>query len=153
TEQALQQFVNQSPWDLTAVLQRYRHHLATAVAVPAGVIIVDDTSFPKKGTHSVGVARQYCGAVGTRENCQDSVSLHYTAPGGDDPLALRLYLPESWTSDPARLDKARVPAAARTFQPKWRIALNLLDQVQAAPLPHRAIVADAGYGVVPEFRR
>jgi SRSO17 transposase len=153
TEQALQQFVNQSPWDTTAVLRRYRRRLAGAFADPAGVIIVDDTSFPTKGTHSVGVARQYCGAVGKREHCQVAVSLHYGAPGGDYPLALRRYLPERWTGDPARLDKARVPAAARVFRPKWRIALDLLDQVRAEGLPHRASIADAGSGVVPEFRR
>jgi SRSO17 transposase len=94
TEQALPQFVNQSPWDPTPVLQRYRRRLAAAFADPAGVLLVDDTSFLKKGTQSVGMARQYCGAVGKRENCQVAVSLHDAAPGGDYSLALRLERPE-----------------------------------------------------------
>jgi SRSO17 transposase len=153
TEQALQQFINQSPWDHAAVLQRYRALLAAAFADPAGVLLIDDTSFPKKGLSSVGVARQDCGAAGKRENCQVAVSLHYAASGGDYPLALRLYLPETWTSAPARLDAARVPEGERAFRAKWRLALDLLDQVRAEGLPHRAVVADAGYGEVGAFRR
>jgi SRSO17 transposase len=151
-EQNLQQFINQSPWDPAPVLAAYRARLAQLLARPAGVIVVDDTSFPKQGRHSVGVARQYCGALGKRANCQVAVSLHYATAVGDYPLALRLYLPESWTSDPARLDKARVPETERTFQTKWQIALDLLDAVRAEGLPHAVIVADAGYGVVTEFR-
>jgi SRSO17 transposase len=151
-EQRLQQFVNQSPWEPAPVLAAYRARLAEILARPAGVIVVDDTSFPKQGRHSVGVARQYCGALGKRANCQVAVSLHYATTAGDYPLALRLYLPESWTSDPARLDEARVPDTERTFQTKWQIALDLLDAVRAEGLPHTVVVADAGYGVVTEFR-
>jgi SRSO17 transposase len=151
-EQRLQQFVNQSPWEPAPVLAAYRARLAQILARPAGVIVVDDTSFPKQGRHSVGVARQYCGALGKRANCQVAVSLHYATTAGDYPLALRLYLPESWTSDPARLDEARVPDTERTFQTKWQIALDLLDAVRAEGLPHTVVVADAGYGVVTEFR-
>ena len=109
TEQALQQLINQSPWDHQAVLRTYRRVLAAAFADPAGVIVIDDTGFAKKGTHSVGVARQYSGTLGKRDNCQVAVSLHYAAPGGDYPLTLRLYLPESWTDAPDRL---RRPACA-----------------------------------------
>src|SRR5215204_4457218 len=151
-EQRLQQFVNQSPWDAAPVLQAYRARMAAAFARADGLLVVDDTSFPKQGRHSVGVARQYCGALGKRANCQVAVSLHYAAAAGDYPLTLRLYLPESWTNDPARLDEARVPAGERTFQTKWQIALDLLDEVRAEGLPHAVVVADAGYGVVTEFR-
>jgi SRSO17 transposase len=151
-EQRLQQFVNQSPWDPAPVLAAYRAGLAQALAHPAGIIVVDDTSFPKQGRHSVGVARQYCGALGKRANCQVAVSLHYATPAGDYPLALRLYLPESWTSDPARLKQARVPEAEQTFQTRWQLALSLLDLVRAEGLPHAVVVADAGYGVGTEFR-
>src|SRR5215216_3434467 len=98
-EQRLQQFVNQSPWDPAPVLAAYRAGLAQALAHPAGIIVVDDTSFPKQGRHSVGVARQYCGALGKRANCQVAVSLHYAGREGDYPLALRLFLPEAWTAD------------------------------------------------------
>src|SRR5690349_22866896 len=97
-EQALQQFVNQSPWDEQAVLRRYRACMAQTFADPAGIFVIDDTSFPKQGKHSVGVQRQYCGALGKRANCQAAVSVHYVSPQGHYPLALRLYLPHSWTS-------------------------------------------------------
>src|SRR5215475_8215970 len=107
-EQNLQQFINQSPWDPAPVLAAYRARMAAAFARPDGVLLIDDTGLPKQGRHSVGVARQYCGAVGKRANCQVAVSLHYATATADYPLALRLYLPEPWTADPARLDRARV---------------------------------------------
>jgi SRSO17 transposase len=81
-----------------------------------------------------------------------AVSLHYATPTTDYPLALRLYLPETWTAVSERLERARVPQAEREFKPKWRIALELLDLVRAEGLPHRLIVADAGYGAIGEFR-
>jgi SRSO17 transposase len=153
TEQALQQFISDSPWDEQAVLGTYRRLLAAAIAHPAGVIVIDDTGFAKKGRHSVGVARQYSGTLGKTDNCQVAVSLHYAAPNGDYPLTLRLYVPESWTSQPERMQAARVPSAYQTAQTKERIALDLLDQVRSEGLPHQAVVADAGYGLSVEFRR
>jgi SRSO17 transposase len=92
-EQALQQFVNQSPWDEQAVLTRYRALLAERFAAPQGVFVFDDTGLPKRGSHSVGVSHQYCGALGKRANCQVAVTLHYSGPRGHFPLALRLHLP------------------------------------------------------------
>ena len=151
-EQALQQFVNQSPWDAAPVLAAYRARMAAAFAGPDGLIVVDDTSFPKQGRHSVGVARQYCGALGKAANCQVAVSLHYAGQQGDYPLALRLFLPESWTASPERLGQGRVPAGERAAMAKWQVALELLDTVCAEGLPHALVVADAGYGVVGEFR-
>jgi len=151
-EQRLNQFISQSPWDIEPVLKEYRACLAAAVARADGVIVLDDTGFAKQGKHSVGVARQYSGTLGKVGNCQVAVSLHYATRAGDYPLALRLYLPEAWTEAPERLDKARVPAAERHFKTKWRIALDLLDTVRAEGLPHAVVVADAGYGVVGEFR-
>src|SRR5947209_12131266 len=91
-EQALQQFVSQSPWDEQAVLRRYRARLAETFASPKGVFILDDTSFPKQGKQSVGVQRQYCGALGKKANCQVAVSVHYAGPRGQYTLDLRLYL-------------------------------------------------------------
>src|SRR5438067_10976850 len=99
-EQALQQFVNQSPWEAGPVVAAYRARMAAAFAGTDGLIVVDDTSFPKQGRHSVGVARQYCGALGKAANCQVAVSLHYAGRQGDYPLALRLFLPEAWTANP-----------------------------------------------------
>ena len=81
-EQALQQFVNQSPWDEQQVLKRYRALMARTFANPAGIVVIDDTSFPKQGRHSVGVQRQYCGALGKKADCQCAASVHYVAPKG-----------------------------------------------------------------------
>lgn len=151
-EQALQQFVNQSPWDPRAILRRYRSHLAETFADPNGIFLFDDVSFPKQGTHSVGVQRQYCGALGKKANCQVAVSIHYVSPKGHYPLDLQLYLPESWLADTKRLDKAGVPKDQRIARTKHEIALELLDRVQGEGLPGGAVVADAGYGVSGVFR-
>jgi SRSO17 transposase len=151
-EQALQQFVNQSPWDEHAVLKRYRNHLAQTFATPEGIFLFDDVSFPKQGTHSVGVQRQYCGALGKKANCQVAVSVHYVSPRGPYPLDLQLDLPDSWLPDTTRLDKAGVPEDQRRSRTKPEIALELLDRVRGEGLPGRAVVADAGYGVSGTFR-
>src|SRR3954452_20436850 len=152
-DQALQQFVNQSPWDHRPVLRRYRSLLAETFAAPDGIFLFDDVSFPKQGKCSVGVQRQYCGALGKKANCQVAVSVHYVSPkGGHYPLDLRLYLPEVWLCDKPRLDKAGVPETERRALTKPEIALELLDEVRAEGLPGRAVVADAGYGVSDDFR-
>lgn len=151
-EQALQQFVNQSPWDEHAVLRRYRATLARAFAGPDGVFLIDDVSFPKQGSHSVGVQRQYCGALGKKANCQVAVSVHYVSPKGHFPLDLRLYLPEGWLADADRLDQAGVPEGERRPLTKPEIALELLDRVRAEGLPGSVVVADAGYGVSGDLR-
>jgi SRSO17 transposase len=151
-DQALQQFVNQSPWDEAKVVRRYRSLLAGAFASPEGVFLLDDVSVPKQGKCSVGVQRQYCGALGKKANCQVAVSVHYVGPRGHYPLDLRLYLPDSWLSDKERLDKAGVPEVERRVRSKPRIALELLDGALAEGLPGRAVVADAGYGVSGELR-
>ena len=107
-DQALQQFVNQSPWDHKPVLRRYRSLLARTFAGPDGIFLFDDVSFPKQGKCSVGVQRQYCGALAKKANCQVAVSVHDVSPKGHYPLDLRLYLGEPWLSDKERLDKAGV---------------------------------------------
>src|SRR3954468_3935385 len=151
-DQALQQFLGQSTWDEQAVLRRHRATMAAKFADPAGIFVIDDTTFPKQGTHSVGVQRQYCGALGKRANCQCAVSVHYVAPRGHYPLDMRLYLPESWLGDPERLDKAHVPEAERRSRTKGQIAPELLDRVRGEGLPGQVVVADAGYGVSGPFR-
>jgi SRSO17 transposase len=151
-EQALQQFVNQSPWDEQKLLRRYRARLAETFASPEGIFLIDDTSFPKQGRHSAGVQRQYCGALGKKANCQVAPSVHYVAPQGHYPLALRLYLPDSWLADTERLDRAGVPEAERRPLTKPQIALELLDRVRGEGLPGWAVVTDAGYGASGDFR-
>src|SRR5262245_5525676 len=151
-EQALQQFVNQSTWDEQKVLTRYRALLAERFAAPQSVFVFDDTSFPKRGSHSVGVSHQYCGALGKRANCQVAVTLHYSGPRGHFPLAVRLHLPESWTGDDRRMRAAGVPGACRAHKTKPQIALQLLDRVRAEGIAGGTVVADLGYGNSGELR-
>lgn len=159
--QALQHFVNQSPWSQHDVWRRYRQHMAQTFAHPGGVFVIDDTSWPKQGRHSIGVQRQYCGALGKKANCQVAASVHYVSPSGHYPLELQLYLPTRWvpengkltTVQTRRLDKAGVPKEERRFRPKWEIALQLLDRVRSEGLPGQVVVADAGYGTSREFRQ
>jgi SRSO17 transposase len=151
-DQALQQFLGQSTWDEHAVLSRYRATMAARFADRAGIFVIDDTTFPKQGKHSVGVQRQYCGALGKKANCQCAVSVHYVAPKGHYPLDMRLYLPDSWLGDPGRLEKVGVPTAERRRLSKGQIALELLDRVRGEGLPGEVVVADSGYGVSGPFR-
>src|SRR3954471_24649449 len=152
-EQALQQFVNQSPWDEQKVVQRYRRVMAESLASPRGIFIIDDTGFPKQGKHSVGVQHQYCGQLGKKANCQVAVTVHYVGPDGHFPAALRLYLPESWTGSVERLEAAGVPARYRAERTKGQIALDLLDLVRGENLlPGDLVITDAGYGVSQPFR-
>jgi SRSO17 transposase len=146
-DQALQQFVNQSPWDHAAVLHRLRQYMGRRAAA-GGVLVLDDTSLPKQGRHSVGVARQYCGALGKIANCQSLVTWHWMGAGLHWPLAAQLYLPAEWTDDPARMTRAGVPPAAQPFREKWRLALALLDEMKPQLPAYQAIVFDAGYGAV-----
>jgi SRSO17 transposase len=151
-EQALQQFVNQSPWDDQVLGARYRRHMAATYASPEGIFVFDDTSYPKQGKHSVGVQRQYCGALGKKANCQVAPSVHYVSPKGHYPLAMRLFLPDSWIEDEDRLDEAGVPERFREPRTKSQIALELLDTVRGEGLPGWLALADSGYGVSEEFR-
>lgn len=152
-DQGLQQFVSASAWDEAAVGERYRALMAGSLADATGVFVLDDTTFPKAGVHSVGVQRQYCGALGKRANCQAAVSLHYVGQAGHVPLGLRLFLPDVWLEDSARLDQAGVPEGARRALSKGEIALELLDAVRAEDvLPGRVVVGDSGYGVSGPLR-
>jgi DDE superfamily endonuclease len=148
-EQALQQFVNQSPWDPTPVRRRLAERMTAAIQPTAWVI--DDTAFPKFGRYSVGVAPQYCGALGKVANCQVGVSIHAATDQASCPLDWRLFLPESWDDDAERRRKAHVPDAER-HRPKWQLALELLDELVAWDLLPPVVLADAADGEVSEFR-
>jgi SRSO17 transposase len=151
-DQALQQFIGQSTWNEQAVWNRYRSVMAETFASPRGIFVIDDTSFPKQGKHSVGVQRQYCGALGKKANCQVAPSIQYVSSKGHYPLAMRLYLPKTWLDDTKGLDRLGVPQEARQAMTKGQIALDLLDQVRAEGLPGQLVVADAGYGISGPFR-
>ncbi len=141
--------MNQSPWDPLPVRQRIAQRL-TEVVTPE-VWVVDDVSFPKCGTASVGVARQYCGAVGKRASCLVAVSVHAATGTASCPLNRELYLPRAWTDEPDRCRKAGVPDHV-AHQEKWRLALGLLDTLTGWQLKAPVVVADAGYGVSTLFR-
>src|SRR5512133_3998008 len=136
----IQFFVGAGLWDDEAVMGELRLHVREQLAEPDGVVVIDPSAFPKKGTESCGVARQWCGRLGKVDNCQVGVFVAYASSKGYAPLDRRLYLPEDWAADPARRAKAHVPAAIR-FQETWRIALDLLDRSQS-DLPHGWITGD-----------
>jgi SRSO17 transposase len=140
-------------WDAAAVLRVARDWVLDSMVRhgPVAAWIVDDTGFPKKGTHSVGVARQYCGVLGKQDNCQVAVSVSVANEAVSLPVAYQLYLPESWATDRRRRRAAGVPDAL-TFQPKWQIALAQIRTVQAEGVPPAPVVADAGYGDTTPFR-
>src|SRR3954452_23617752 len=142
-DRALQQFVGQSTWDEQAVWRRYRAVMAETFASPAGIFVIDDTSFPKQGRHSVGVRRQYCGALGKKANCQVAPSVHYVGPTGHYPLAMRLLLPDRWIQDKGRVDEAGGPGGVRQSKSKGAIALELLDTLRGEGLPGWLALADA----------
>jgi SRSO17 transposase len=145
--QRLQHFITHSPWSVAPVWKRLR----AEVPVRHSLLLVDETSFPKAGTHSVAVARQYCGALGKIANCQVAVSTALLTGQAVWPTTLELYLPREWADDAARRDGAGIPRRVR-FQEKWRLALSHIRQVRAAGLQLDAVLADAAYGNVHAFR-
>ena len=149
--QALQQFVNQSPWPFEGV----RASLARKVEqefVPEAYWLIDEVSFPKQGEHSVGVARQYCGALGKTANCQVAVTLDLGIEESSTPLDWALYLPEKWANDRVRRKEAGVTEAV-TFRTKPELALDLIDEVKGWGLQGRLVLADSAYGDGFEFRQ
>jgi SRSO17 transposase len=148
-EQALQQFVNQSPWDPTPVRRRLAERMTAAIGPTAWVI--DDTSFPKFGRWSVGVAPQDCGALGKMANCQVGVSIHAATDQASCPINWRLFLPEEWDHDVERRRKAHLPPSER-HRPTWQLALDMLNELAGWDLAPPVLLADAAYGEVGEFR-
>jgi SRSO17 transposase len=148
-EQCLQQFVNQSPWAWEPLRKRLARRLSAAIEPEAW--IVDDTGFPKFGRSSVGVARQYCGALGKVGNCQIGVSINTATETASCPLDWRIVLPEEWDDDEQRRAQARVPAEER-HRPKWRLALEMVDELRGWGLEPPVLLADAAYGEITEFR-
>lgn len=149
----LHQLIAAGVWDAAAVETELLVQADRLVGGRDAVLVIDDTALPKKGTHSVGVAAQYASALGKTANCQTLVSL--TLARGEVPvmLALRLFLPESWTSNRARLQRAGVPAEYWKARTKPELALAELDRVMAAGVHFGCVLADAGYGMSAPFRQ
>jgi SRSO17 transposase len=148
--QRLQDCVSQSRWSEIELLRRFTIKMVHELP-GLEVMVIDDTGFAKKGTHSVGVARQYSGTLGRTDNCQVMTSVHLAGDLGSVMVGARLYLPERWTDDRTRCRAAGVPDDVE-FKTKWQIALALIDQALSFGTPMRPVLADAGYGETAEFR-
>lgn len=150
--QSLHHMVAKADWSDEAVLGGVREWAIPGLELEEDCYwIVDDTGFPKKGRHSVGVTRQYCGQLGKQDNCQVAVSLSLASARGSLPIAFRLYLPEEWAKDKARRKKAGVPAEIE-FATKPQIALEQIRAAKAAGIPVGIVLADAAYGTSIDFR-
>lgn len=151
--QSLLHFVGEGGWSDEKVLSKVQEMTLPAIERhgPIEAWIIDDTGFPKKGKHSVGVARQYCGQLGKQDNCQIAVSLSVANAHASLPVAWRLYLPQEWAEDAARRKKAKVPEEVR-FKSKPEIALDQIRAACAAGLPRGVVLMDAGYGVSTDLR-
>jgi SRSO17 transposase len=151
--QRLLHFIANAPWSDTAVLAKVRDLVFPAIERhgPIEAWIVDDTSFPKCGTKSVGVHHQYCGQLGKQANCQVAVTLSVTNHHASLPIAYRLYLPQEWAKDARRRKKARIPKQI-SFKTKPEIALKQIREALAAGVPQGVVLADASYGSNSAFR-
>ena len=148
--QALRQFVGQSPWSVHEIQKGLALKMVDLLS-EAEVWIIDETSFPKAGKHSVGVARQYCGALGKVANCQVSVTLHWSSSEASCPLGWKLFVPREWLEDPERAAQAKVPPEVE-YKSKSQLAMDLLDQTISWGVPIRPVVADSLYGNEFAFR-
>jgi SRSO17 transposase len=149
--QALQHFINQSPWDEERLWARHQALLA-ARAGAGGAFVFEELPFLKQGRHSAGVQRQFSRRLGRKVNCQLAVVLHHVGPAGHAPLALRLYLPKDWLQDPARLEVAGVPASYRAPASKLELALGLLDAARTAGVAGGGLAAGPGWADSEELR-
>jgi SRSO17 transposase len=151
--QSLQHLVAKAPWSDEVMLEQVRNYVLPTMRKQGPVVawIVDDTGFPKKGNHSVGVTRQYCGQVGKQENCRVAVSLSVATWSSSLPVAYRLYLPKEWAEDAEKRKRTEVPEEVE-FQTKPNIALDQIRAAVAANLHSGVVLADAAYGINTEFR-
>jgi SRSO17 transposase len=146
----VQHFVGAGGWDDEAVMAELRGHVAEVFADPEAVLVLDPSSFPKKGIGSCGVARQWCGRLGKVDNCQVGVFLAYVTAVGYAPLDRQLYLPKEWAEDEQRRHDGHVPADI-VFQESWRIGLDLIDR-STGNLPFGWVAADDEFGRASAFR-
>lgn len=147
TYQAFQHFISHAPWDHTRIWRQLR----AVIPDREGMVILDGTSFPKQGRHSVGVARQYCGTLGKVANCQVAVTAALWTGMRAWMIGATLYLPEPWLTREARA-RGQLPPTVR-FQEKWRLALTLLRQARAAGFRITAVLGDAEFGDSATLRR
>ena len=151
--QSLHHFVAKAQWSDAELLNRVAQWVVPKMDLSAGAWwIIDDTGFPKKGIHSVGVTRQYCGVLGKQDNCQVAVSVSLACEQGSLPVAWQLYLPHTWAQDDVRRQKAGIPEDIG-FATKPQIALQQLRSLLGEGAPGHCVLADAGYGIDYAFRQ
>ena len=148
----LQGCIGWDAWDDVPLREAWRGQGKTPLGQGDGVLVCDPSGFPTSGRESVGVARQWCGRLGKVDNCQVAISLGYVSRKGHTLVDTRLYLPKAWTKETARLDKAGVPTAARSYRTRHQLALERLAQTGAS-LPHRWMAGDDEMGRPSWFRR
>jgi len=148
----LQHFIASSAWNDGPLWTELAREADRLVGGCKASLVIDDTALPKKGSLSVGVARQYCGQLGKKANCQSLVSLTLAQGEVPVPVGLRLFLPDEWVADPERCARAGVPEAMRTARSKGEIALAELDRLRESGVRFGTVLADAGYGVSAAFR-
>jgi len=148
--QMLQKFVGQYTWDHQPLIAELVRQVAAKIGRPDAVLVFDPSGFPKKGDHSVGVQRQWCGRLGKLDNCQVGVYMAYVSADEHALIDTRLYLPKSWARSKIRRVKCRVPKEVK-FRTRHELALEMLD-AQASALPHAWVAGDDEMGKIPEFR-
>ncbi len=149
--QALQRLLYQGAWDADAVQEELQRFVVERFGHPEGIAVLDESAFVKKGTHSVGVKRQWCGTLGKKENCQVGVFLAYVSPRGYAFLDRRLYLPEEWAADLPRREAAQVPEAIR-FHTKGELGQQMLETAWKRKVSMRWVTGDEAYGDMPYLR-
>jgi SRSO17 transposase len=145
TPYGMQRLLSQAVWDVEGVRDEVRTFALEQLGTSEAIVAIDETSFPKRGTHSAGVKTQYCGTTGHVENCQVGVFLSYITQGGHTLIDRALYLPHEWTDDPARCQKAGIPALT-PFRTKPELAREMLERLHQARVPISWVVADSVYG-------
>ena len=149
----LHHFIAAGLWEMAPLEAELLAQADRLVGGDDAVLVIDDTALPKKGRHSVGVAPQYASALGKNANCQTLVSATLARHEVPLMIGLRLFLPESWTSDPTRMGKARVPPDCQRFRTKTQIAIEEVDRIRAGGVRFGCVLADAGYGLSAPFRQ
>ncbi len=156
SERVMQYFLSSAVWDEQKVAAEYLHRMLMATSDPQGLLVIDDTGFPKKGSKSSCVRRQYCGASGKTDNCQIGTSMTYVGNDVAWPYIMELFAPESWDENTeacsAMRKKTHIPESVH-HRTKWQMALDFIDLARQENVPHRAILADSWYGNISAFRQ
>jgi SRSO17 transposase len=148
---SLQDFIGCAPWDAEILLTEHRRHVRETLGRPGGIIILDPTSYPKRGDKTVGVARQWCGQLGKEENCVVGINVGYSSEKGHAPIDRRLYLPADWANNLPGRRAAGVPDNV-VFRTSWELSYEMISQARGDRFPHSWVIGDEEFGKVPLFQ-